>query len=147
MQKTPSKNWFEEFTVKCRRYNLKVTPQRIAIYREIIVSKMHPTADEIYRSVKNEYPNISFDTVNRTLLTFAQIRIIDIVESYSGARRFDPNTEDHHHLHCIKCGKIMDFIHEKYDSLEMPECLPENFRIINRRVVLNGICRRCQITE
>jgi len=99
MQNDTKNDFINLFINKCKQHNLKVTPQRIAIYRELIKSKNHPSADNIFQIIRKEYPNISFDTVNRTLVTFSEIGIVDIVESFSGARRFDPNIESHHHLH------------------------------------------------
>ena len=69
----------QEFKKICREHCLKVTPQRIAIYRELLNSATHPAADTIYQIVKKEYTNISFDTVNRTLLTFAKIGLVEVV--------------------------------------------------------------------
>lgn len=132
-----------EFIETCRRHQLKITPQRVAIYRELLQSAMHPSADALYQIVRKEFPNISFDTVNRTLLTFANIGVANVVEIFGGAKRFDPNTMDHHHLHCVQCGKITDFHHRHFDDLDNPKDVPGNFRILDKRIVLKGICNEC----
>jgi len=113
------------------------------IYQELLKSETHPTADAIYQLVTKEHPHISFDTVNRTLLTFSKIGIVDIVEGFGGAKRFDPNVSRHHHLHCIQCGKIIDFKSRTYDNLEVPGNVGEKFQVISKRVVLKGICSAC----
>ena len=46
------------FTKTCRKNNLRVTPQRLAIYKEVLKSNQHPTAEEIYQTVKNDLQNI-----------------------------------------------------------------------------------------
>ena len=143
MQKNVARDQTDLFIEKCKQHNLKVTPQRISIHRAVIQSINHPSADEIFQIVKKEFPNISFDTVNRTLLTFSQIGILKIVESFRGARRFDPNLVNHHHLHCIDCGKIIDFNNENYDQLEVPRNIQPGFTVLNKRVVLSGICKEC----
>lgn len=132
------------FIEKCKQHNLKVTPQRISIHQAVLQLKNHPSADEIFKIVKKQFPNISFDTVNRTLLTFSKIGILKIVESYRVARRFDPNLVNHHHLHCTKCEKIIDFYSEDYDQLNVPEHIQQQFVIHHKRVVLSGICKECQ---
>jgi Fur family peroxide stress response transcriptional regulator len=132
-----------EFKQICQEHHLKVTPQRFAIYQELLNLDTHPTADAIYQIVKREYPNISFDTVNRTLLTFAKIGIVDVVEIFGGAKRFDPNVTNHHHLHCTQCGKVFDFYSRAYDNLEVPEGVDGQFQVISKRVVLKGICKAC----
>ncbi|MBN2415995.1 transcriptional repressor [bacterium] len=134
----------DHFFTICRQHGLKITPQRTAIYQAVITSPNHPAADDIFRIVKREFPRISFDTVNRTLLTFNQIGLLTVAESYRGARRFDPNVEDHHHLHCLKCGKILDFTCDAFDHLTVPEQLNNQFaRVLSSRVVFNGICQDC----
>ncbi|MBM3297837.1 MAG: transcriptional repressor, partial [Candidatus Aminicenantes bacterium] len=78
----------EIYRRKSREKGLKVTPQRAAIYEELLRARDHPTAEAVYRRVLKRMPNISFDTVNRTLLTFAQIGITKIVEGYGQAKRY-----------------------------------------------------------
>ena len=133
----------DEFIQICQEHRLKITPQRVAIYRELFNSNSHPTADTIYQNVKKEYPNISFDTVNRTLLTFAQIGVLEVVEIFGGAKRFDTDVKNHHHLHCVQCGQIQDFINDDYDNLDVPADIHNYFQVKSKRVVLKGICKAC----
>ena len=144
MQKQTPSDKIQEFIQVCHQHHLKVTPQRVAIYQELLHADTHPTADAIYQKIKIQYPRISFDTVNRTLLTFAGIGILDTVEIFGGAKRFDPNVTAHHHLHCTHCGKILDFHYDAYDSLEVPDQVQEHFQVTGKRVVLKGICRACR---
>lgn len=133
----------KNFAKTCKAHHLKVTPQRVAIYRELIGSSAHPSVDDLYQIIKQEYPNISYDTVSRTMLTFAEIGIVDLVEVYGGAKRFDPDVSDHHHLHCVSCGKILDFHNDGYNNLGIPEEFRQKFRVLSSRVVLKGICEQC----
>lgn len=141
--KSTTKNSFEHYIRKFKDFNLKITPQRVAILNKVLNSDNHPSAEEIYNKIKKDYPNISFDTVNRTLLTFAEIGILDIVEGSGDVRRFDKNDKPHHHFRCRKCGKIEDFYYEKYDKLEIPEDINNKLSVNKIRVVLEGICREC----
>ena len=144
MQKNNPADKTQEFLKICQEHHLKVTPQRVAIYQELLNSNTHPTTDAIYQFVKREYPNISFDTVNRTLLTFVEIGIVDVVEIFGGAKRFDPIVTNHHHLHCTQCGKVLDFYSQDYDNLEVPGGVCEQFQVLSKRVVLKGICKECR---
>ncbi len=132
------------FVKKCKENGLKITPQRCAIYKEICGANDHPSAEDVYESIHKEYPNISYDTVNRTLLTFADVGLVDIVKGQSGPRRFDPNTESHHHIYCVDCREIFDFYNEGYDNLEIPSDIQQNYDIIGKRVVLKGVCKTCK---
>jgi Fur family peroxide stress response transcriptional regulator len=144
MQYEKMSDCLDPFIDLCKKSNLKITPQRCAIYRKIMRAKDHPTADELYQAVKKEFPNISYDTVNRTLLTFAEIGLIDVIPTEGGPRRFDPNTDNHHHFHCIGCGEIVDFTNEQFDNLEIPDQILNGFAVYTKRIVLNGLCKNCQ---
>jgi Fur family peroxide stress response transcriptional regulator len=144
MQKETAAKRVNDFIQICQEHHLKVTPQRIAIYKVLLDSNPHPTADAVYQSVKKEHPSISFDTVNRTLQTFAKTGIVDVVEIFGGAKRFDLNVTNHHHMHCTQCGKVYDFYHRKYDHLEIPATVREQFQVISKRVVLKGVCKVCR---
>jgi len=143
MQENEANSLLQDFIEKCQMHNLKVTPQRMAIYREIVDSTEHPTVDTMFQNVKKEFPNISYDTVSRTLLTFAEIGIVDLVEVYGGAKRFDPNVATHHHLHCVSCSNIYDFRNDEYNNLEIPDHVRQGFTVLTSRVVLKGLCDKC----
>ena len=134
----------KSFKEKCRESALKITPQRTTIYEELLKAKDHPSADTLYNRVRDRLPNISFDTVYRTLLSFSEIGIADVVEGYGEPKRFDPDTREHHHLRCTKCGNIIDFQNELYDNIEIPEKIKKNFKVTKKRVVLEGICKKCE---
>ena len=144
MQLEKSLDCLEPFIKKCKEHGLKITPQRCTIYKTIYGADSHPSAEEVYESIHSEYPNISYDTVNRTLLTFADIGLVDIVKSQNGPRRFDPNTDSHHHIYCVDCGEIIDFSNKEYDNLEIPSEIREKYDIIGKRVVLKGVCKTCK---
>ncbi len=68
------------------------------------------------------------------MLTFAEIGLAGLVEVYGGAKRFDPNMSNHHHLHCISCGQIIDFNNDQYNNLEIPDDIRQRFMVLNSRV-------------
>jgi Fur family peroxide stress response transcriptional regulator len=138
----------ELFKARCREHNLRITPQRVAIYRALKDDVSHPSADIVYRRVKNAFPNISFDTVNRTLLTFVDVGVLKTAESYNRRKRFDPNLERHHHLSCIKCTRIIDFENKDFDELKIPNTIKNKFKVLGKKVVIECICDKCgTITE
>jgi Fur family peroxide stress response transcriptional regulator len=134
----------EFFEKKCRENKLKLTPQRFAVYRELLKSADHPNSEVIYRRLKKSFPNISLDTVNRTLLTFSKIGIADVVEGSGEPKRFDGNVDLHHHFRCIRCNSLIDFYNDTYDNLEVPERIKRQFVVLGKRVYLEGICNRCK---
>jgi Fur family peroxide stress response transcriptional regulator len=130
----------------CREHGLSITPQRVAIYKELVSSPDHPSAITIYKKISEYYPNISLDTVNRTLLTFHKIGLAKAVGGSGDPKRFDPNLESHHHFRCIGCGEIIDFRDEFYDALEIPAEIKEKFVVLEKKVHLEGFCDQCKAT-
>ena len=131
------------FYRRSKEHGLKITPQRIAIYQELLKAKDHPSADVIYRRLVKKIPNISFDTVNRTLLTFSQIGITNIVEGYGQPKRYDPDITTHHHFRCIQCNNIIDFYNKAYDNITVPQEIQTQCTVLNKKVVLEGLCDKC----
>jgi Fur family peroxide stress response transcriptional regulator len=131
------------FRKKCRENKLKITPQRIIIYRELKDSKDHPHADALYQRVKRIFPNISLDTVNRTLLTFSEIGLVKNVEGYGDPSRYEPDLSSHHHFRCVRCKALIDFDYPPYDDLSVPPEIEERFRVTTKKVLLEGYCQKC----
>lgn len=145
MIKRSGKNeMMDRFHERSKEHGLKITPQRTLIYQELLKAKDHPTADDIYRRIVKKIPNISFDTVNRTLLTFSQIGITQVVEGYGQPKRYDPDMETHHHFRCIRCNSIIDFHNQDFDNLPVPEEFNKQFTVMNKKVVLEGLCSMCR---
>ena len=85
----------EWFISKCRKTGLKVTPQRLAIFRELLKTDDHPSAEMMYSKIRHDYPGISLDTVNRTLITLNEMGAASIVEGTGDARRYDAGKSEH----------------------------------------------------
>jgi Fur family peroxide stress response transcriptional regulator len=131
------------FKQKCRNAGLKVTPQRVAVYQELVGTTEHPSADMLHRSIKSKFSNISLDTVNRTLLTFSDIGLAFVVPGSGDVRRFDGGMTDHQHFRCVKCKRIIDFHHEPFDVIETPKEISDKFTILKKTVYFEGICNIC----
>lgn len=121
---------------------VKHSRQRDAILTELKLRKDHPTAEEIYLSLKAEMPNLSLGTVYRNLNMLADDGVILKICS-EGADRFDGNRELHYHFRCLKCGRVSD--------VEMPvlseiDSLAQKYstgRIESHELVFVGTCEKC----
>jgi Fur family peroxide stress response transcriptional regulator len=131
------------FRDRCKQHNLNITPQRMAIYQELIKSKNHPDSDDIFRKIKSIFPEISLDTVYRTLSKFAEIGLIHLVEGYGEAKRYDTDISNHHHFRCRQCNKIVDFHDDSFDNLRIPKAFQKNFKVTNVKIILEGTCDEC----
>jgi len=133
-----------DFERRCREAGLKVTPQRIEIYKALIMTDAHPTAEDVFRDVRKNLHSISLDTVNRTLLTLAHIGAAFVVEGTGQPRRFDGGLGNHQHFLCIQCGKVIDFHHEPFDNIQLPQELESKYEVLRKTVYLEGLCEVCK---
>ena len=132
------------FEEKCHAAGLKITPQRLAVYRELVKSKEHPSAMSVWQGVRHVFPNISLDTVNRTLLTLAQIGAAYIVEGSGDVKRFDAHCDDHQHFKCVKCKRIIDLDDGLFGKIDVPRELADKFEILRKTVYIEGYCDQCR---
>jgi len=132
------------FHAKCHEAGLRVTPQRTAVYKALVETSQHPSAEMVFRDVRQVFPCISLDTVNRTLLTLSDIGTAFIVEGSGDAKRFDANLASHQHFKCVKCKRIVDFHHEPYDRIPLPRSLPAEFAVLRTTVYVEGVCDLCR---
>jgi Fur family peroxide stress response transcriptional regulator len=139
-----SKKKMDALQTKCRAAGLKITPQRMAVYKALIETNKHPSAEVLFQKVKAVIPNISLDTVNRTLLTLSEIGAAFIVEGSGGPKRFDANLKVHQHFKCVKCKRILDFHHKPFDNIEVPAGIRRKFTVLRKTVYFEGVCDSCQ---
>lgn len=134
------------FIADCKQQGLNVTYQRLAIYKALIKNPVHPTAEDIYKKVKKDYPTISLATVYKNLETLAEHNLISKVTYLHDLARYDGETEPHHHLVCVKCRRIVDIHNENFDGLSLSAQEINGFEIKKYRVQFDGICQKCQKT-
>ena len=132
------------FENKSRSAGLKITHQRVEVYKALIESDEHPSAEMIFRKVRQVIPTISLDTVNRTLLTFSDVGIAFIVEGSGDVKRFDGNLENHQHFKCIKCKSIVDFSCEPIEDIKIPADIRRRFKVLRKTIYIEGICDLCE---
>ncbi|MCL4456416.1 MAG: transcriptional repressor [Nitrospirae bacterium] len=127
---------------KYKDIGLKLTPQRLAILDYLDGNKEHPSAEDIYKAVSKRFPTMSFATVYNTLETLRQKGGVLELTIDPAKKRFDPNTEPHHHLICVGCKKILD-IHGSY-RLPLPDEKREGFELIGNHIEFYGLCPKCK---
>jgi len=120
----------------------KLTPQRIAILDYLDGNKEHPSAEEIYRAVSEKFPTMSFATVYNTLDALKRRGMLLEITIDPGKKRFDPDSEPHHHLVCIRCKKVVD-VHNKFE-LTIPNSERHGFEIIGDHIEFYGLCEKCR---
>jgi len=131
------------FRQVCKQYGIKVTPQRLEIFLEVVRSNNHPTAEDVFELVRKKLPTISLDTVYRTLSTLAECGLVAKVYIIQDRTRFDPNVAHHHHLVCVQCKAIADFQWPELDEVPLPPCVETWGRADAKHLQVLGVCAKC----
>ena len=122
---------------------MKLTHQRLTIFREVAVSLDHPDADAIFRKVQRRIPTVSLDTVYRTLWWLNDLGLITTLGPRRESVRFDGNLEHHHHYVCVQCGLARDFESAEFNALCVPEAVKRLGSVSGTHVEVRGVCERC----
>jgi len=134
----------DAFSQACRRYGVKATHQRREIYRELAGTNEHPDVETIYDRVRKRIPEISLDTVYRTLHLLEKKGFIARVGFLGDKTRFDANTDRHHHFVCTECGFMGDFYHEEWNNFRARSNVMNMGTVNSIHVELRGLCRACK---
>lgn len=126
-----------------KQAGVKLTHQRIEIFREAVNSGDHPDAESILRGVRRRMPTVSLDTVYRTLWLFVDLGLMGTLGPPRDRVRFDPNVRPHHHFVCTRCGRTHDFYCERFDHLNLPAEVAQFGKIDTTQVEVKGLCREC----
>lgn len=134
----------ETFKRILKESGIRVTHQRLEIYKEIKEATDHPTVEVLYERLKTRLPTVSLDTIYRTLVLFVELGLIKRVFGKGPVQRYDPNTYMHHHLVCKECGTIIDFDWPDLVQVSLPETIKDLGSVENMQVQVIGICERCK---
>ncbi|MFT5728880.1 MAG: Fur family ferric uptake transcriptional regulator [Desulforhopalus sp.] len=126
---------------------LRMTNQREIILRELVKSKQHLTADELYDIVKKVMPRISLATVYRNLEILSEADIIGKLEISGRQKRFDYDPEDHDHIYCVVCHRVDNLNIERTGEETKKMDAVEGYTVTGYRLEIVGICESCQKEE
>lgn len=122
---------------------LKLTPQRLAVYKYLMNTTEHPSAETIYTALQPEYPTMSLATVYKAIKTLAEVGLIQEINVGEGNFRYDGRVDSHPHIQCINCGKVEDFCNLDLSYLNEEAQKHTNFNIISNKIYFYGTCTEC----
>ncbi|MEM6449334.1 MAG: Fur family transcriptional regulator [Cyanobacteria bacterium P01_D01_bin.105] len=127
-------------TLKAKR--LRVTPQRFAVYANLLGRTDHPTAEEILNDLNKDAPTSSQATLYSSLQALRDVGLIRDVLLEEGVCRYDANVGLHHHFRCKNCGAIEDIPWEQFQQVKTSELRP-GLSVDSYEVTVHGVCDRC----
>jgi len=130
---------------KLKEHDFSLTPQRLAVLKVLAVSEGHPTVEQIYETVRVEFPTTSVATIYKTVNLLKQLNEVLELGFPDGSNRYDGNKPyPHPHVICTKCKKIIDPNLGSIKELTKEVVKETGFQILNYRVDFFGTCRDCQ---
>ncbi|MEE4254042.1 MAG: Fur family transcriptional regulator [Desulfuromusa sp.] len=137
------KTSIDTFIDACRKRDLRITPQRLEIFKKLAQTTDHPTAEKLHQRLVEQMPTLSLDTVYRTLGTFVEMGLINKVETIESQAHFEVSTVQHHHLICEQCRKIIDFEWKQVEEVPLPDETQSLGKFERKSVVVYGTCQDC----
>ncbi len=134
----------ERFESLCKARGLRMTHQRMEIFREMARYPGHPTVEMVFKRVRKGIKTISLDTVYRTITTFEELGFVRRIRVFDNSARYDINLSVHHHLVCTHCKTIEDFYWDDFDQMELPEIARGWGDINSKHAEIRGLCRKCR---
>jgi len=109
------------FEDACRHAGLPRTAQRVAVFGYLAQRTTHPSAQTIYRELKQTMPHISLATIYKNLDKLIELGVIRKLILQDGTARFDAEMSEHHHIINLDTSEISD-LHTDL-SLPLPRSL------------------------
>jgi len=142
--------WRHKFRAGCSRWTIP----REMILKLLSRSPEHLSAKEIYAAVYPFYPGIGLTTIYRTLDLLRRLGLVHRISGADGQGCYElkkvNGKDDHHHLICTECGRIVDGRDSFKEGLailrKMAEALAKKhgFLITDQNIEFYGLCEHCQ---
>jgi Fur family transcriptional regulator, peroxide stress response regulator len=121
----------------------RTTRQLEQVFTALQSDHTHPLAHEIYRRVHKKLPRISLATVYRNLHSLIEEgKIRTLVLDEQGAR-FDPETSQHDHFVCERCGRVVDLFLRRARQADLSSLARQGYVVTMHDLTVHGICPVC----
>jgi len=134
----------DNITTIFREKKLKLTPQRIAVYKYLQSTKEHPSAEIIYKALQPTYPTMSLATVYKALKTLVEVELILELNVGEGNFRYDGNVCSHPHIQCIGCGKVDDIEGICFSNINEDVKQHTSYEVLASKIYFYGLCENCK---
>lgn len=123
----------------------RYTEQRAAVYRYLLRTRSHPSADEVFTAVRAEIPDISLATVYKSLEALVGCGLAVKLTYGDAAARYDGRTDPHPHARCTVCGAVVD-VPGRLDGRALGSLGDvRGFEVEGYRLELVGRCAKCRV--
>jgi Fur family transcriptional regulator, stress-responsive regulator len=128
-----------------RGHGLQVTAQRVAVLRAVS-GHPHSSAGAVVEAVRGEIGTISRQSVHDTLTLLTEHAVLRRIQPAGSPARYETRVGDnHHHLVCRSCDRLVDV---DCATGETPCLIPVDdgsFVVDEAEVTYWGTCPECQV--
>ena len=122
---------------------LRLTKQRESIFRMVLRSGDHLSAEDLHRKVRDGNRSIGFATVYRTLRLLVEVNLVEVRQFGDGVQRYESAAGDHHdHMVCLDGRGVFEFENDDIERLQHHAAEEQGFEIERHRLDLYVRCRR-----
>jgi Fur family ferric uptake transcriptional regulator len=126
-----------------RSHGLQVTAQRLAVLRAVS-ERPHSTADDIDKAVRSELGTISRQAVYDALAALTDKALLRRIEPAGSPARYEDRVGDnHHHLICRTCNRMVDVDCAVGETPCLTAADDAGYEIDEAEVVYWGRCPDC----
>ncbi len=124
----------------------KRSHKRDTILKTFLNAKRHLSAEELFLLVQQEYPDIGYTTVYRTLKLIVEIGIAEVVDFDDGVKRYERKLGREYHAHfiCTKCGTNLEAFDHTIQELCDRLAKEKGFSPKMHRYEVFGVCENCK---
>lgn len=122
---------------------LKLTPQRLAVYKYLMNTSEHPSAETIYKALQKDYPTMSLATVYKAIKTLVEVGLIQELNVGEGNFRYDGKIIAHPHIQCVNCGKVEDLLDFPISHLNDEAQKHTSMKVLSNQLYFYGTCKDC----
>lgn len=135
----------ESILEKLKAKGHRITPQRLAILRILADSEGHPSVEDIFESVRLNFPTTSLATVYKTITVMKELGEVLELEFSNEHNRYDGSKPyPHPHLICVKCKRIVDPELSSLADLTRALANDTGYHILSHRLDFYGVCPNCR---
>ncbi|MBU2547014.1 MAG: transcriptional repressor [Proteobacteria bacterium] len=123
----------------------RLTPQRLAVLKVLSLSEGHPSAEQVYEQVKDDFPTTSLATIYKTINLLKSVdQVLELGFAHASSRYDGNKPYPHPHVICTRCGRVVDPEHTAMRELSRDVAIDTGFRITHHRLDFYGLCPDCQ---
>jgi Fe2+ or Zn2+ uptake regulation protein len=127
-----------------REHGLQVTAQRLAVL-EAVSAQPHATADELADEVRDSIGSVSRQAVYDALGILVEKGVVRRIQPAGSPARYEDRVGDnHHHLICRTCGRLVDVDCVVGDAPCLTAADDSSYEIDEAEVTYWGRCPECR---